>query len=667
MSRRMDIELIGPHPLERDGQGQLVTRIGTLFTDRQVLYTKPPGVHAWQRVGFIQILNAQRAEHGLGLLSPEEEESLCANSVDLVFDADQVLIRPDPAHLSIAFVADDLLQSVVSKRQIKFLSVSDARVREAIKIRGEYWRLSSLPKTREGKKRLVFGSKVAIKGLPIYCYNRLTGTRWLTCQEFESLGQLDPVGLAAHLQEIAEHASRINRYGRPEVDFFAVELRRFGAAEFVGPSFHQLPPDQLAARFNELKNRFRSAVHEAYRRDDINDRAWSERMLSALFLDGSETQTENIVSGLSPEFFLQVEWLPGGRFEEGEFLLDPVFEEAAAHPGDADLQRLCDPRAKEIILNFTRDYLDLEYINLGCVPESLSLDRPQREGRRAVYLAEFRVRRQPAPIRRFLRLQKWSVWEHLDEGKDLLAAIQESDEYTDYLQDRRLGCRQLGMNLARRTVMRRLTEVYLGSAQRYRGQVIRTPYFEREYVPGIATDKLPLDRYTRPGYACELARLLGIAAASSLIVGRSLEEARPAFDDGDEVVIENELGLPVDILVADHSGAFTEYELPLAKFAAEYARPVNRRAPLVPNPSEFARKYLVALEERYTHIQSDYRKRRRAFDNLFKGRKYDPAGSFAYRWESVLLRLDQTEPASITDAVRSHLRIARATGSGSVP
>ena len=49
-----------------------------------------------------------------------------------------------------------------------------------------------------------------------------------------------------------------------------------------------------------------------------------------------------------------------------------------------------------------------------------------------------------------MRLLKWGVWEHLDEGKELLASIEESDDYTDYWLDRRLGCRQLGMNLASR-------------------------------------------------------------------------------------------------------------------------------------------------------------------------------------------------------------------------
>ena len=398
---------------------------------------------------------------------------------------------------------------MVSKRQVKFLSVADPRVRDAIKHRGECWRLSAVPRSREAKERMVFGSKVGIHGLPIYFYNRLTGTRWLTCQEFESLGKLEDTALARHLQEIADHALLRNRLGRPEVDFFAADLRRFGPRQFAGVTYGQLPPDQLRAKFEELCAHFRSAVHEAFRTDDCHNKAWCERILSTLFLEGNEAQTEQILSGLSPEFFMQVEWLPGGRFEEGEFLFDPIFDEAASHPEDAALQRLCDPRVKGIIFNLIREYGDLEYINVGCVPESLSLDRPQKEGRRGVYLAEFLSRSERATIKRFMRLQKWGVWEHLDEGQDLLQAMRESEDYTDYYLDRRLGCRQLGMNLTRRVSMRRLSEVYTGKNTRFRGETIRTTYFEREYLHGMATDKVPLERYVRPGYAPKLAELLG--------------------------------------------------------------------------------------------------------------------------------------------------------------
>lgn len=651
----MHLQLIGPHPLARDEEGRQLTHIGTLFLGYNVLYTKLPGVHACQRMNFLELLNAERQARGAPLLTGQEEEEVCARSIDLVFEPDHVLIRPDPDRIELAFAADDLLQSIVSKRQVKFLSVSDPRVREAIKRRGEYWRLSSLPKTRLGKQRLILGSKVPISGLPIYYYNRLTGTRWLTYQEFERLGRLDDAGLAQHLREIASHAQQTNRHGRPELDFFAADIRRFGPHEIARKNLAELPPAQLRKAFEELRAHFQSAVHKAQWFDDPENKPWCERMLSTLFLEGNEAQTEEILSGLSPEFFMQIEWLPGGRFEEGEFILDSLFEEVAQHPQDPDLQRLCDPRAKEIILNMIRDYGDLEYINLGCLPESLSLDRPQKEGRRAVYIVEFHVRGEPAPLQRFLRLQKWGVWEHLDEGKDLLQSILESDEYTDYSLDRRLGCRQLGMNLCRRVVMRALSEEYAGTNERHRGKTIRATYFERDYVAGIATDKLPLERYLREGYAPRLAALLGHAAAASIVVGRSLEDARPAFDDGDEVVREDAAGLPLEILVADHSGAFTEYEVPLVKLAADYARPVNVRDAIVPKPKEFAEAYLAAFRARFLQIQEDYRKRRRAFDHLFKHRKYDPAGSFAYRWECVLERLDQTDGQVLVREIRRHI------------
>jgi hypothetical protein len=661
----MQLELIGPHPFKRDEQDRQVTRIGTLFPAQGVLYTQLPGVHALQRLGFIEVLNGQFAKQGLQPLSLEEEEKLATGSVDLIFEADVILIRPAPERMDLAFAADELLQTLVSKRQIKFLTVSDRRVSDAIRLRGECWRLSSIPKTREGKERLVFSSRVAIRGLPIYFYNRLTGTRWLTCQEFENLGKLGDASLARQLQEIADYAIQRNRFGRPELDFFAADLRRFGAKQFAGIAFEQLPADQLRAKFQELKDYFRSAVHEAFRNDNAQNKAWCERMITTLFLEGNETTNENILTGLGSEFFMRVEWLPGGRFEEGEFLFDSLFDEALNSPEDAEFQRLCDPRAKGIIFNLIREYGDLVYINVGCVRESLSLNRPQVEGRRGVYLAEFRSRGEPTPIKLFLRLQKWGVWEHLDEGKDLLTAIGESDDYTDYWLDRRLGCRQLGMNLTPRVVMRRLLETYNGLNKRYHGQAIRTIYFEREYVSGVATDKLPAEVFSRAGYAQRLAELLGYAAAGSLVVGRSFEAGiRPLFDDGDEVVLEGEDGLPQQILLGDHSGAFGDYETPLESFAAYYARPVNNRDTIIPNPESFARAYLGALRQELQHTQNDYRKRRRAFDTLFKHCKYDPAGSFAYRWERVLQRLDKMDVELVVTAIRSHIKVLKSPRAG---
>lgn len=653
----MQLEVVGPRPLSCDTQGQLLTRIGTIFPQHNALYTAAPGVHAWQRLNFIDSVNARRSAEARPPLSAQEEQDIALNSVDLIFEPGHILIRPDPERMELAFAADDLLQTIVSKRQVRFLSVSDPRVREAIKRRGEYWRMSFIPKDRAGKEQLLLGSKVGIHGPPIYFYNRLTGTRWLTYAAFERLGQLDPAALGRHLQEIADHAHRQNRLGRPELDFFAAEPERLSGREFAGKQYDQLPPEELQREFARLRTAFSEAVKEVFRHDDPLNKTWSEKMVSTLFLEGNEAETEQLLSGLSPEFFLQIEWLAGGRFDGGEFLLDSLFDEALSHPEVAELQRLCDARAKDIVFNFIRDYGDLEYINLGRVPESLSLDRPQKEGRRSVFLAEFKAYGEPEPLRRFLRLQKWGVWEHLDEGKGLLQSIQESDEYTDYWLDRRLGCRQLGMNLCRRFFMRRLTEVYRGKNDLFRGQQIRSTYFEREYLSGIATDKLPQDRYARGGYSLKLASLIGKAAASSIIVGRSFDEARPAFDDGDEIVFESEQGLPAEVLVGDHSGAFTEYKKPLTTFASDYARPVNVRESLVPDPRAFADAYLSAFQAQFLHTQAEYRGRRRAFDTLFKHCRYDTGGSFAYRWECVLKRLDQTDPEALLQAIRAHIRV----------
>jgi hypothetical protein len=206
--------------------------------------------------------------------------------------------------------------------------------------------------------------------------------------------------------------------------------------------------------------------------------------------------------------------------------------------------------------------------------------------------------------------------------------------------------------------MRRLSETYRGSNPNYRNSPIRTTYFEREYVPGMATDKLPPERYSRPGYALKFASMLGATGASSMIVGRCYEDL-VVFDDGDEVVREDDQGLPAEILVCDHSGAFGEYKKPLEEFAAGYARPVNRRDKFVPEPQIFALAYLEGFRQQLLHIQSDYRKRRRAFDTLFKHCKRDPGGSFSYRWECVLRRLDETDVDRLMKVIRGHIHILR--------
>src|SRR5271155_4944518 len=102
----MQLEVVGPQPFARDTQGRQLSRIGTIFPAHGVLWTEPPGVHAVQRLGAINRINTQRAAKGLTPLSSEEEDDVCLSAVDLIFEADHILIRPDPDRMDLAFEAD---------------------------------------------------------------------------------------------------------------------------------------------------------------------------------------------------------------------------------------------------------------------------------------------------------------------------------------------------------------------------------------------------------------------------------------------------------------------------------------------------------------------------------------------------------------------------------
>ena len=291
------------------------------------------------------------------------------------------------------------------------------------------------------------------------------------------------------------------------------------------------------------------------------------------------------------------------RIEEGELIFDPFFDLGLdAEPGAAaalnpELAELWDEKCRGIIINYVREYGDLEYVNVGRVVDSLS-KREITFGRRDVYIAVLKRRASPSEVVNIIRVQKWGVSEHLDEGHDLLDAMVRAEDYTDYIFDRRMGCRQLSMNLCPKVTARKLTEKYDGRNAAYRGLTIRSTYFQRDYIRGVASDKIPQRRFAAPAYALAFARLLGQAAAVNMIVGRFGLAGHVLFDDGDELIIEGPDGLPLDIVVADLTGTFAHYEGQLAETAEAYAAPILERLKLVAAPEAFINAYLDAFEER---------------------------------------------------------------------
>jgi hypothetical protein len=558
--------------------------------------------------------------------------------------------------MDLAFMADEVLQEIVPKEQIKFLHVLDEQVRNAIKRRGESWRINPLPRSPADMRQMVLGSRIGIGGREIYYYNRESGTRFLTCQEFAALDALGEDERRRLLIEIKTGAAEFNRIGRPEIAFFMTG-NTFGAADIAPFDFATLPPEQLQMAFEALRKKFTDAVPSDLRQDDANQPEWRNRMYAALIGFEEDAVSEEALLGLATEFYLQIEWLPGGWIEEGELIFDSVTDQTMEPENDEQrATMLLREKARAFIINYMREYSDVEYVNIGRLIGSLSLRQPLL-GRRGVFLIEIKQRTTPQPVLKIIRMQKWGVSEHLDDGKSLLDAMLFSEEYTDYILNRRLACRQLGMNLPSHTTTHKLSERYFGKNRDYHGLTIYSPYFERDYIVGRATDKIPASKFANESYAYAFARMLGQAAAVNLIVGRCQLTGQVIFDDGDEVVVENRVGMPVEIIVTDHTGTFTDFRRSLAESAPEYARSVNKRLPMLIQPMAFAQAYLSGFTERFEKIQQEYRRRKRAFDNLFKHQPPVEGGNLSFRWLRVLERLSQADPQALKELIRKQITI----------
>ena len=641
------MKTIGEKIFARAADGSLVSRIGTMFLRTPGLVTAK-GVHAMQRFMWLEELSKERK------LSPVEEEAELAESVDLIFTETQVLIRPDPERMDLAFRADDELQKMVSKRAIRFLNTNSAKVRAALRERGENWRMARQPISQDDMVELIEKSKVPIRERPVYYYNRASGTRYLTASCADDIERLDPAAFRRQLTEIVHGLSKRNRHGQLEIDLFPTttspEIKRaLKSIDVVG-----LDDAALKAEYLRINTEWRMSLPAELRDESPSNFEWRNTMCHALTKTPNDTSAEEqeLVAGIAPEFYRQIEWLPGARIDNGEVVFDTIYDEAA-RTQDPELLAICDRRVKSFLFNTTRLFGRMKYINIGRIANSLAR-RPIDDGRRGnVYIMQYMEDGADEPKVMMIRLQKWGVSEHLDEGKDLLQSIIEADEYSDYILDRRLMCRQLGMNLPTRLGYGHFTEKYRGANQ-YNGCAVRTAYFVRKYVPGIASDKVPLQKLRNPAWAAKFAFLMGGAAATDLIVGRCSSTAGVLlFDENYEIVQTGADGMPVEVKVTDHAGSFVEYSRPLEEAATAYARFATRREKLVSDYPSFARSYIDGFAKKLAETQEAYRAHRRAFDYLFSDRPYDTNGSGTYRWSCALKRLDECDVERVVSALKS--------------
>ena len=115
--------------------------------------------------------------------------------------------------------------------------------------------------------------------------------------------------------------------------------------------------------------------------------------------------------------------------------------------------------------------------------------------------------------------------------------------------------------------------------------------------------------------------------------------------------------MPVDIVVADHTGTFNDYLSELEDFAAEYAGPINRRAEHLADPRKIRRRLPRSVRRTiFPHsgrLPQATRRRSTRFSNTARAtrRAVSPI-----RWEKVLERLDATDPRELARQIREQVR-----------
>lgn len=653
--------LIGEPLLACDETGRLKNRIATVFLKTPGIVTTGP-MHIMQRQIWIDHLQAERNRQGLPPLTPEEELDEMELSVDLLLDNDEktVQIRPDPKEMDMAFIADELLQTMVSKRRIVYLNIENPLVRNRLMQRGENWRMSQLASDPEQMIRQIASARVAIQFLPIYFYNKNTGTRFLTLDSFKTIGRLPDDEFCGQLLEIATFSQNLNHHGHPEIAVFPPDCS-FSRKEFTAAT-EQMSASRLRKVYSELVCKFSEALPAALRNERVENLAWRNAIYAAITRSRKSNAKCEVLSNVSAEFYKQIEWLPGANItDDGELIFDKVFDEAHANPDDLDLKNLCDIRAREFVQNYLRQFRNIQYINIGRIGRSLNQKRASDKRQRSnVYIVHFKSADKDRTSLRIIRFQKYCIYEHLESGKEMLDAIMEAVDYTDYIFNRRLACIQLGMRLPKKFSTGRIRETYHGSNPMYHGWRIWVVYFERDYVNGIASDKIPAEHYKTPDFDMRLAGLLGEAAAVNIVVGRSDTDGKPMFDDGDEVILlDDASGLPCDLTVSDHTGTLSDYTSPLCASAPAYAEFINSHLQKTQDAELFIDTFLAAFRDKLNWLQGEYQLRKLAFDTLFSHLPYDEHGSLAYRWECILKRLASADTDNLTEIIRANLNAIR--------
>lgn len=535
--------LYGPDPLERDEDGRFLHPMADIFPSWNSMIVGS-GLHVSLALEFMEILGAERGRK----LEPDEEAKVYEDLVAVVMRGEHVVIRSIPNNMEHCFRASELLEEAVSSEIIRFTGSHDPMVREAFKLSGESWKMTPRYFTVEEIISQIDLSIVSVGTSNRYYYNMESGGRLITFQGFSEIHQAlpDRREFTDRVREVHDLFQRRNKQYVRELDFFMAKHDKLDigllgklADYLAGCTDWDDEQRRTAGRlFDDFLVNLGDSMEPDFRRDDTSNPTWRTYMYSVL---NDIPPTEESILGVSEEFNMNIQWVPGCRIKDGQAISDPHVEE----------------QVESLLQDFFRFYGPLEYLNLGRVMRSQSQKRAAGSYRE-VYIAVLKQQDSQVEQIRILRKVRRGTLHFLNRGHPLEKACQLAEGYLQYTFDRRDLLSLLGINTPPVNCLKR-TEKIPGTG------TIPVEFFNRPYINGMATDKVPFYFYENAGFVQALATLSGDAAALNLIVGRcDPESGMVFFGDGDEVLLfERDRFAPSDIVLADFTGAFADVVSPL--------------------------------------------------------------------------------------------------------
>ena len=630
------VEMLGPDFFARDENGLALSPIAIIFPQFSLLVTGR-GIHA-ELVGMAEEFLRARCHHREQRdLTAAEECEIYEAVVPLLVRDPTVLIRSFPDDMDRVFAADELLQRLLPKPCIQFTGAHIAKVRDQLRRRGESWRISPAPRSSKEIYQHIRASRVHVNTNATYYQNAQSGERFLTYEEFQRIRPLlrkAPQKGLLRLKEIHHLSQLINDQGVPELSFFLPAETRLTTrpiedliALLQNPTTPQ-DLDRAEALFDFFALSYAVAAGDELTVDGEKHTTWQTTMFCRLY-DLNEEVLEEWMLGLSPEFHLNVRWLPGAHLKGGEVVFEVNVE----------------PRVRNLINYFLSTWPGIVSINVGRVEASLT-ERDLTGEEREVYLVVLGLPEGKEEIR-LLRMIKWDVVHRLKQGFPLSQAINDTLSYRDYILDRLKAAAALGIPILS------YTTIQFGEELPGIGEV-PVFFFDRSYVPGMVTDKIPLPYYAKPGFIVRLARLLGIAAAASLVLGRASHRTGELFfDDGDEVIQLDGEKLPEGLVMSETTGSFTDSVTPITQLLPQCLERLTvhlekaRRRGIPPADLRAAvTAFIGGLTGEVERMQARLRDDAGALYGLFDTQTAEP-GSVRARWKNMLDRLAKTDAAEL--------------------